>query len=283
MWWETDTYDDDNIIPREFSDFMGPHGIPTVRVFGNGKTDPGWGILPGKNGMNFMDNYTAGKFDPQIAAIGMISGRWDFAFVMRGLALVCIDIDGKNGGFASVGKLGLLPETLAEVSKSKNGYHLFYYTDHDAWDDDKGFALYKDRVGLYPGIDIRAVGCVYHYSGQRWNDRRIAKLPDYLHEKWTEVPSQKYQAAEMERILTDADPDELLIVQTDLERDLNKPIPPGRRNNTLFAIGTKMKLVQVDDWELKVHDRALGVGLDAAEATKIVSNIKRYGVLEDSP
>lgn len=272
MWWETDDYPDTNIIPQDFNLYCGPHGIPTVKVNPDGSTSRGWG----KD--KFMSNYSSGRFDPQIAAIGALSGRWEFAFVMRGMLLACVDIDGKNGGFESVGKLGLLPETLAEVSKSGNGYHLFYATPEDAWDDEQGFALYKDRIGLYPGIDIRAVGCVYHYAGQQWNERRIAVLPDYLHKKWTEQHAELPLAAkEVERLLTDADPDELVLVRTGLEQDLAKPIPPGRRNNTLFAIGTKMMLMEVADWKTAIYERAVQVGLDTDEAKKIVGNIVKYG------
>ena len=52
---------------------------------------------------------------------------------------------------------------------------------------------------------------------------------------------------------------------------------PGKRNNTLFAIGTKMKLAQVPNWGQLVHDRALEVGLDIEEADKLLNNIIKYG------
>ena len=54
-----------------------------------------------------------------------------FAFVMRAqCSLVCIDIDGKNGGLihAPVKLEACCAHTLAGASKSGDGYHLWYAT-----------------------------------------------------------------------------------------------------------------------------------------------------------
>ena len=61
-----------------------------------------------------------------------------------------------------------------------------------------------------------------------------------------------------------------------LIEDLKKPIPQGKRNNTLFAIGSQMATAQVPDWETLVFDRAVEVGLDNNEAHKLVDNIGKY-------
>lgn len=69
---------------------------------------------------------------------------------------------------------------------------------------------------------------------------------------------------------------EVAIMQDQLITDLNKPISSGKRNTTLFAIGSQMCLARVPGWEQLVHDRALAVGLDVDEADKLVSNIGKY-------
>ena len=278
MWWETEKFTDREPIPPEFDKYAGPSGIAAVRAWPDGKTDPGWGMAPGKNGA-FMENYTIGRFDARVAEMGWRSGRWDFAFVMRSLDLICIDIDGKNGGLENAGKLGQLPRTLAETSKSGNGYHLFYSTG-DTWDEKLGFAKFKDRVGLYDGIDIRAVGCVYHYPNQAWNGKYIAKLPDFLEQKLLEHANAATMGSyEIQQIVDETDdPDVVLVIQSNLLDELAKPIPAGRRNNSLFAIGSKMYAAKVVNWQTKLINRAQAVGLDNREASKIVANILKYGV-----
>lgn len=67
------------------------------------------------------------------------------------------------------------------------------------------------------------------------------------------------------------------MMQDSLITDLNQPIPAGRRNTTLFAIGTQMKQAQVSNWGQLLHDRALAVGLDIEEADKLLNNITKYG------
>lgn len=63
----------------------------------------------------------------------------------------------------------------------------------------------------------------------------------------------------------------------ELEAELAKPIAAGKRNNTLFAIGSQLKDAEVPDWEQKVADRAVQVGLSDVEADKLVRNIAAYG------
>jgi hypothetical protein len=66
-------------------------------------------------------------------------------------------------------------------------------------------------------------------------------------------------------------------MHSELVDDLAKPIPPGRRNTTLFAIGSKMFLAQIPNWDALVAKRADEVGLDSDETDKLLANIKRYG------
>jgi hypothetical protein len=276
-WWETDPYLGIEMIHPEMDQYAGPYGIGCVRAYDNGKTDPGWGMNPGKSGMAFMENYRSGKFDPQIALMGALSGRWNFAFIMRSMSLVCIDIDGKNGGLQNVGKLGMLPPTLAETSKSGDGYHLFYSTPWDVWDKATGFSGLKDRIGIQQGVDIRAVGCVYHYPLQQWNGRRIVELPDALKNTLL-IKDQRtdQQVEQIIELLNGGDEDELLVVQDGLIQDLAKTIPAGRRNTTLYAIGSKMMLARVSGWQMRIYNRAIKVGLDSDEAKKIIANIIKY-------
>lgn len=276
-WWRSDVYADATPIPEELHQYAGPHGIALVRAWDNGKTDPGWG-LHGKDGRpGFIELYKKSGFNERRVLYGYERDRWNFAFVMRALNLVCVDIDGKNGGLDHVKKLGMLPVTLAETSKSGDGYHLFYAAD-STWDNEKGFGDLGDRIGLEQGVDIRAIGCVYHHPNQRWNKQPIAPLPAHLADQLKH--REQKLAATQERILkvlSDQDELEIMMMKHEILAELAKPIPHGKRNITLFAIGNQMRQAQVDDWEQHLSDKATEVGLGADETAKLISNIQTYG------
>lgn len=271
-WWSRDDYDVDFAMSPEFDNFVGPKGLALVRAWPDGRTDPGWGIDTG-----FMEQYRKDAFNAKRVLYGYERGRWVFAFVMRSLRLICIDIDGKNGGLEHAKKLVLNRPTLAETSKSGDGYHLFYSVD-DNWDPKFGFGRFSDRIGIEQGVDIRAVGCVYHHPSQRWNSRSIAPLPQHIVEMLTNH-DQKVAATtdRIKKVLANNDTMEVLMMHDQLLADLAKPIAQGKRNTTLFAIGQQMKEAQVPEWEDKLHDRAISVGLDYDEADKIVANVAKYG------
>lgn len=277
-WWRTDDYVVEDHMPEAFFDHAGPKGVALVRAWQDGKTDAGWGLTPKGNMPGFMENYNRKRFRFQPVVFGFEHGRWNYAFIMRALKLVCIDIDGKNGGFQHAGRLGMLPRTLAETSKSGNGYHLFYATSEDVWDETKGFAQFQDRIGLEQGVDLRAVGCVYHHPPQRWNSEPIAELPPHLKLRLTtKIQKAEATAAAITQTLETGEPEEVLLMHDNLLSDLKKPIPAGRRNNTLFALGSQMQLAQVPDWEKHLAHRATQVGLGSEETDKLIANIQKYG------
>lgn len=282
-WWLTDTYEEENEISDSLlgvEDLEGPKGVALVRAWPSGVTDQGWGLLPPKgSNEGFMPRYLRGEFNPRRVLHGYRKGLWAFAFIMRSLRLVCIDIDGKNGGIEHAKRLGMLPLTLAETSKSGDGYHLFYLVDEE-WNDVTGFGQLSDRIGIEQGVDIRATGCVYHHPQQRWNGRPLAVLPDHLKEAL--LHREQKVAAQAERItkvLEVNDDMEVLMMQDEILSDLKKPIPAGKRNVTLFAIGSQMHAAQIPDWEDKLIERATQVGLGQDEAEKIVANINRYATV----
>ena len=278
LWWMTDDYTIPTALPDEIAQASGPRGVALVRAYPNGSTSKGWGLLPTGTTPGFMKSYMANRFRKDVVLQGYESDRWGFAIVMRSVRLVCIDIDGKNDGFTGVRKLGMLPVTLAETSKSGNGYHLFYSLPSDTWDPDKGFTQITDRIGFEQGVDLRGTGCVYHYKQQRWNNRKIVPLPQHLQDVLRKQKQRtQQQIEEIETLLNSGDDTEVLLMQDALLSDLRKPIQPGKRNNTLFAIGTKMKLAMVPNWGQLVHDRAMEVGLDIDEADKLLNNIIKYG------
>lgn len=278
-WWRTDQYDWDKDLPQAFHDLAGSKGVALVRAWPDGRTSQGWGLIPPKGSTEgFMPRYLRGEFDPRRALHGYHKGNWNFAVVMRSVRMVCIDIDGKNGGLEHAKRLGMLPYTLAETSKSGDGYHLFYSVD-EPWDARAGYGRFADRIGIQQGVDIRATGCVYHHPQQRWNDRAPAPLPDHLAQLL--LQREQKQAATTERItkvLNSNDEMEVLMMQDEMVSELAKPIPNGKRNQTLFAIGSQMHTAQVPGWDEKLTERALQVGLDQDEADKIVANIQRYAV-----
>lgn len=280
-WWRTDTYDNITAVPPAIAELSGPHGVALVRAWKNGTTDPGWGLWRGDEGtetQGFMWKYNRSAFRMEPIIHGYGQSRWNFAFVMRALRLVCIDIDGKNGGLEHAGRLGMLPYTLAETSKSGDGYHLWYATNDDQWDPVTGYAQFQDRIALEQGVDLRATGCVYHHPQQRWNERPIVELPAHLKTRLTaHSQAAVARATAITKTLENEDPEEVVLMQDALLDDLKKPIPAGRRNNTLFAVGVQLRLAQVDSWDQLLFDRALDVGLDHEEARKLVANVEKYG------
>lgn len=275
-WWRTDTYGGTHGVPAKWTDYAGPKGIALVRAWPDGRTSPGWGLVSPTSGEGFMPRYMRGEFDPRRALNGYEQDKWGFAFVMRSMRMVCIDIDGKNGGLEHAKRLGMLPPTAAETSKSGTGYHLFYLVEEE-WDPEKGFAALSDRIGIQQGVDIRATGCVYHHKQQRWNHRDLVPLPAHLYELLRS--REEKIAAQSERIksvLSSEDELEIMMMHEELLSDLKKPIPTGKRNNTLFAIGCKMRTAEVPEWEQILSDRAQEVGLDAQETSKLVANVERY-------
>src|SRR5690606_6675364 len=253
-WWETDSYTDATPLSEHLVPYYGPKDVALVRAYEGGQTQKGWGLHrrrdesdPADSGdekvPEFMPRYQQGEFLPRRALYAFEKGTSSFAIVMRSVRLVCIDIDGKNGGIEHASELGALPLTLAETSKSGTGYHLFYWTD-ETWDDDEGFGAFPDLIGVVTGVDIRGVGCVYHWPSQRWNNRPIAQLPPWLADRLLAKKQQRQQVLASISKIKSLDETETIIMQAELLDELAKPIPAGRRNNTLFAIGGQLKTAE---------------------------------------
>ena len=153
--------------PPEIKAHAGRYGVPRVDVKPDGSTERGlWGKA------DFDRSYATGHLDTWPEA--------PFAYVMRGLDMVCVDIDGKNDGWTVAADLDL-PPTLSETSKSGKGVHLWYSVPagHPA----------RDRVGCPArGVDIKAAGIVYHHGSQRWNDLVVAAAPEWLLRALSEAP-----------------------------------------------------------------------------------------------
>ena len=281
-WWQRDSYNLNMSHPDEFFELAtGPRGQATVSVNKNGTTQPGWGLLgkkhdDGTRDNGFMPRYMRGEFDHRKTRWQFINKGLPFAFIMRSLPVLAVDIDGKNDGFAGAQALGVLPETLAETSKSGNGYHLFYGMA-DIWDVDLGFAALDDHIGIAQGVDIRVTGCVFHYETQRWNGRSIAPIPSQLEQLLQQKKQSRMTNQAILTNLKEMDDVDKLVAHHTLLADLAQPILAGRRNNTLFAIGSKMKAAAIPDWEDKIRERANQLNLDWEEADKLVSNIAAYG------
>ena len=269
-------------LPQEFFKLSGPHGPALVRVFGDGKTEPGWGLQPTEHNVGFMVNYVNDSFweRPRVRAF-MDRKPKPYAIIMRSVNIIALDIDrhisdGGADGFIAASKLKL-PPTLAETSKSGAGRHLFYATN-ETWDTETGFGAWDDVIGLVPGVDVRAVGCMYRYPQQLWNDVPIAPVPDTITELLTKRRERKQFSAQLIAAAAAADPDdeEALIMHDALIQELAKPIPVGKRNATLFAIGTKLYQAGVPDWDAHLAHRAWQLGLDVEESDKIIANITKY-------
>lgn len=279
-WWELDQYTVDAIIPDDMlaqADLWGPRGPAVIRAYENGSTQSGWSATPKNGAAGFAENYNRRLFNLVRVQREYDKGEHAAALVTRSFRGFVVDIDGKNGGLQGVHELGSLPYTKAEISKSKTGYHLFYSAP-DEWLDDRGFDSIPDAIGFVQGVDIRGIGCVYHYPQQRWNERPIAEAPAWLIEKFIERKQRRDAAAALiTKVIQTADETEILMLHSDLLDELAEPIKNGGRNNTLFAIGAKMKAAGLQDWNQHIADRANEVGLGADETQKLVANIERHG------
>ena len=67
-------------------------------------------------------------------------------------------------------------------------------------------------------------------------------------------------------------------VAMDIRQSGQPAFPVGKRNVTLFAVGCKLKLGEVDNWPELVRARAEAVGLDDTEIDKLIENIEKYAV-----
>lgn len=245
-----------------------PQSLALVRVNEDDqKTQSGWGRSL------FARNHERSRFAPTRVLDEFVRFGSPFGIVMRSLPMVCVDIDGKNGGIQASRILRLGP-TLAERSKSGNGYHLFYRVPEAAWNPQYGYEEFSDANGILPGVDIRAVGIVYHYPQQRWNESDIAPVPNSLRRLLAQRKAE--QDRERERKAVPLEGDDLAIAQEKTLERLAGKIMAGKRNQTLFAIGCDLRLYDVEDWEKLLIARGKLLGLDRAELVDIVRHVKRY-------
>lgn len=260
QWFLAEEYA--NVLPPiPLSAYAGPNGVATVAIYKSGKSQPGWGEV------DFMKNYKLGKLLAETRTN-------EYAYVMRSLQMLVVDIDGKNDG-DEYAKLLNLPPTLAETSKSGNGYHLWYLLP-DNWDPDKGFARLSDRLALVQGVDIRVTGCVFHYPQQRWNSHDVTVAPDHLINRIEVRESMHATQAQIKKLVDDGDEVEIKRLISEACESLDRAIQPGRRNQTLFAIGSQLYLLGWSEWEGAIRDKADEVGLDQFETDKIIRNIPTY-------
>src|SRR6188768_2327649 len=241
QWFEeNDQYQMVSSVPQQFN----YDKLSLVKVYPSGKTQPGWGAK------DFVVNQERGLFNPDKALEFYDRSGQAFAFVMRSIPLLCVDIDGKNGGIRTAEVLGLSQRTLAERSRSLNGYHLFYRVPYTNWNPVRGFDEFDDIIGLVPGVDIKGTGLVFHYPNQRWNTEDIQLLPPSLGELIGKVRAIR-RATRITRLAAqDLDEDELVMLHDQLTDELNKKVDVGSRNNRLYAVGAQMCVAGYPSWDL---------------------------------
>lgn len=261
-WYEDSSQYSEGTPWADIDVYSGPCGTAVVHVYGE-KTQPGWGAE------RFMKNYTREFFTTRDVTD-------PFALVMRSLRLLCVDIDGKNNGYKEAHKLEL-PPTLAETSKSGNGHHLFY-SYPDEWDEQQGYAGQPDRIGMWPGIDIKSSGVVYHHEQQRWNSEAIAVIPDSI---WDRLQARNARDAHLR--VTPSQASEMTDEDLKFKRDLllielSKHRKDGR-DTSLWRIGASLLNLGVDEEYMSEKILAAGLKWDVDRETlvnKIIPNIISY-------
>ena len=267
QWFEeNDQYQMVSSVPQQFN----YDKLSLVKVYPSGKTQPGWGAK------DFVVNQERGLFNPDKALEFYDRSGQAFAFVMRSIPLLCVDIDGKNGGIRTAEVLGLSQRTLAERSRSLNGYHLFYRVPYTNWNPLRGYDEFDDIIGLLPGVDIKGTGLVFHYPNQRWNAEDIQLLPPVLADLIGRARDVRRAARITKMGTQDLDEDELVIVHDQLRDELYKKVEVGNRNNRLYAIGAQMFVTQYPSWDLTLYDRGAELGLSMEEITELIKNIEQY-------
>ena len=266
QWFEdNEQYTIEGAIPEQFRF----ETLSLVKVYPNGKTQPGWGAK------DFMTNMRAGAFRAGKALDFYQRHGQPFGFVMRSLPILCVDIDGKNDGIVTARVMNL-PRTLAERSRSLNGYHLYYRMPYTNWNEERGYDELPDITGLLPGVDIKATGVVFHYPNQRWNEEDIALLPPSLMELLGRIKSMKWSSRITKEGTQNMDPDELVIVHDMIKKELNGDFEVGNRNNRLYAIGAQMYTTGYPAWDTVLFDRGVEIGLELSEMAEMIRNIEKY-------
>src|SRR5690606_20998623 len=103
----------------------------------------------------------------------------------------------------------------------------------------------------------------------------IAPLPNTLRKLL--VKNREERAREMERrVRHTLDPEDLAIAQHNTLERLARRIEPGKRNQTLFAIGCSMLLYEIEGWEDILIARGSELGLPTSEMRSVVSHVKQY-------
>lgn len=186
------------------------------------------------------------------ANIGILTGNQ--------AGIVVLDIDKDHGGYESLKtleeKYGSLPPTR-QTKSGGGGLHLYF----------KYSNTLRNRVGLLPGIDLRAEGGYIiappsiHYSGNRysWIDDQIelAPLPIWL-----------------EQLLSDHKSPEKIPAK-------KKPIHEGIRNKTLTSIAGMLRSHRLEKEDIEVCLRSLNSvlcepALGQEEIGRIAKSISRY-------
>lgn len=260
-WWRAaKQYADAEPIP----DALAAYEPDVVRAYADrSETQPGWGVH------EYLDNR-------HLFAPARQDLTRPFGVVMRSIPGLCVDIDGKNGGTSAetanaLQALGLADTpTLAERSKSGNGYHLFYAVA-DEWRTDParpGFALFADRIGVLMGVDIKAVTLVFHHPHQRWNALPVADLPEAFASLLATNQRRRADPA------LPASPQARLAALRSLAR-LRWPVEDGSRNTTLWGIAKDLYRSGFPEWESLIEWAADQCGLSDRETATVLGSARQ--------
>jgi hypothetical protein len=246
--------------------------------------------IPVEKGFGVND-WKPGKFK---ATKEKVVGK-DHALLMKSINVLCVDIDGKNGGMDNLHKLGYLPPTLAEISRSGTGYHL-YYSLTDA--QNSTFSMdFAGKSALATGVDIKTQGLVFQAVAtskhQMYNARQLSLIPDSL-ANLVELNTIKKQKArvffkspqglkelEKKRQAQPKDEWDWSSLGTPCSGYCLSPIPQGMRNDSLYTFGLAKMANGETDWEKHMGHAARKSNIPNDELGVLVGQVKRSNLAKE--
>lgn len=247
-------YDDTAQYVEPTESFPLPKGSCATLVTGHG-TMSGWANDAWRN----TDRFSV--YDPRSPLRRFVyNPQW--GLIMASTGMCCIDIDdhdGRRTGFDSMERFDM-PPTLAKISRSGRGRHLYYLMP-------QGMGV-CDMIGVLPGVDWKARELTFFVRGVTLhNGLEPVELPEEFAVgiRWRMERHDEVAARHVARPGG---------VRSGCPYLCRVPIPEGERNSTLNSWGYGLACNGWVDWYEHVNHRGRVSGLDRKEIQQIIRSIR---------